>query len=89
MLMTMTAPDVQHHFGTEQKPGPCEPWRLDSQLGDNTTTAVTTAEARTVAAGAARAAAAVVGNVITTPYRWQASISQSRWTLPTAIGVAG
>lgn len=77
MPMTVAVPDVHHHFGIEQKPGPHSPEGWTVRLGDNTATAVTTAEARTVAAGAARTAAAVVGNVITTPHRRQASVSQS------------
>lgn len=57
-------------------------------LGDDTAAAVAAAEARTMAAGAAGAAAAVVGNVVTTPNRWPAGVSQSCWALPAAVGVA-
>lgn len=77
MPMTMAAPDVQHHFGIEQRPGPHDPGGWIVRLGNNTATAVTTAESWAVAARAARQAAAVVGNVIATPHRRQASISQS------------
>lgn len=41
-----------------------------------------------MAAGAAGAAAAVVGDVVTTPNRWPACVSQSCRALPAAIGVA-
>lgn len=77
MPTTVAAPDVQHHFGIEQRPGPHSPGSWIVRLGDNTTAAVTTAEPRTVAAGAARAAAAVVGDVIAAPHRWQACVGQS------------
>lgn len=77
MPMPMAAPDVQHHLGIEQRPGPHRPGGWIVRLRDNTATAVTTAESWTVAAGTARQAAAVVGNVVATPHRRQASVGQS------------